>query len=71
MKAPSKRSLNKCRDIWVVEIDYQKHSLAVSKYLSILFSVWAQVNEQWAHILINTDMIRNFMSSTFIKKVKI
>ena len=68
---PSKRSLNRCRDIWVVGIDYQKHSLAVNEYLSASFLVWAWVNKQWAHILIDMSMIRDFMSLMFTKKVKI
>ena len=29
------------------------------------------MNKQWAHILIDTDMIRNFMSFTFVKKSNI
>ena len=71
MKAPSKRSSNRCRDTWVAGIDYQKHSLAVNEYSSASFSVWAQVNEQWAHILIDTDIMRDFMSSIFVKKTNI
>ena len=29
------------------------------------------MNEQWAHILINTGVMRDFVSSMFIKKIKI
>ena len=71
MKAPSKRSSNRCRGTWVAGIDYQKHSLAVSRYLSVSFSVWAQVNKQWVCTLIDTGVMRDFMSPTFTKKVKI
>ena len=71
MKAPSKRSSNRCRGTWVAGIGYWKHSLAVSRYSSASFSVWARVNEQWAHTLINTGVMRDFMSSMFTKKVKI
>ena len=71
MKVPSKRSLNRCRDIWVAEIDYWKHLLAVSEYSSVSFLIWAQINKQWVCTLIDTDMMRDFMSSMFIKKVKI
>ena len=67
----SKRSLNRCRDIWVAEISYQKHSLAISRYSLTSFLVWAQINKQWSHILINTDVMRDFMSSMFAKKIKI
>ena len=71
MKVPSKRSSNRCRGTWVAGIDYQKHSLAVSEYSSASFLVWARVNEQWVHILINMSAMRDFMSSMFTKKVKI
>ena len=63
--------MNRCRGTWVAGIDYQKHSLAVSEYSLTSFLVWAQVNEQWAHTLIDTGVIRDFMSSMFTKKVKI
>ena len=71
MKAPSKRSLNRCRDIWVAGIDYWKHSLAANRYSPALFLVGALVNKQWACTLIDTGVIRNFMSSMFTKKFKI
>ena len=71
IKVPSKRSLNRCRDIWVAGIDYWKHSLAVNKYSLVSFLVWAQVNKQWAHTLIDTGVIRDFMSSMFTKRVNI
>ena len=67
----SKRSSNRCRGTWVAGIDYQKHSLAVNRYLSAFFSVWAQVNKQWAHTLIDTGVMRDFMSLTFAKKSKV
>ena len=71
IKTSTKRSLNRCKSTWVVKIDYCKHSLAVSDYLSDYFLIWAEVNWHWAHILINTGAMRDFMSLTFIKKVKI
>ena len=71
MKTLTKRSLNRCKDIWVVRTDYHKHSLAVSDYLLNSFSIWAKINRYWAHTLTDTGAIRNFMSSMFVKKVKI
>ena len=60
-----------CRDIWVAEIGYWKHLLAVNKYSLTSFLVWAWVNEQWAHTLIDMSVIRNFMSLTFARKAEI
>ena len=71
IKAPSIRSLNRCRVIWVARIGYQKHSLAINKYSLTSFLVWAWVNEQWVRTLINTGVMRDFMSLMFTKKVKI
>ena len=71
MKTSTKRSLNRCKNIWVVKIDYCKHSLTVSDYLSNLFSVWARVNRYWAHILINISVLRDFISFIFTKRAKI
>ena len=67
----TKRSLNRCKSIWVVEIDYHKHSLDVSDYLLSSFSVWVKINEHWAHTLIDTGVMRDFMLSTFYKKMKL
>ena len=67
----TKRSLNRCKSIWVVRTDYYKYFLAVSDYSPNLFSVWVKVNKHWAHILINTSAMRDFLSLTFAKRVKI
>ena len=71
MKVPSKRSLNRCKDIWVAGTDYWKHLLTTKKYLSASFLVWAQVNKQWAHTLIDTGAMRDFMLFIFTKWIKI
>ena len=67
----TKRSLNRCKSVWVTETDYWKHSLAVSDYLSKLFLVWAKINRHWVHTLIKTSAIRDFISPVFTKKIKI
>ena len=67
----TKRSLNRCKSVWVVRRDYHKHSLAVSDYSLNSYLIWAKVIKNWAHTLINTGAIRDFMSLTFTKKVKI
>ena len=71
MKVPTKRSLNRYKSIWIVRISYNKHSLAVSNYSLSFFSVWAKINKHWAHILINTGAMRDFMSLTFVKRAKV
>ena len=65
------RSLNRCKSIWVVRTGYCKHSLAVSDYLLSSFLVYIKVNKNWAHILIDTGVMRDFMLSIFTRKIKI
>ena len=71
MRAPTKRLLNRCKSTWVVRTDYHKISLIVSDYSLNSFLVWAKMNKHWAHTLIDTGAMRDFMSPTFSKKAKI
>ena len=45
--------------------------MTVSEYLLYSFSIWVWVNKQWVCTLIDTGVMRDFMSSMFAKKVKI
>ena len=71
MKAPHKRSSNRCKNTCVFANRYQKHILAVTGYSATSLSIWTQVNGTWARTLIDTDATVNFLSPEFAKKAKI
>ena len=71
IKISYKRSLNRCKSICVFINRYWKHALAVTEYSATSLLIWTWVNEIWARTLIDTDVMMNFLSPEFMKKMKI